>query len=295
MSTEEEKLKKIKEDYEKTKKTNSFEKKDTKALGEFVKKKNYFPSKEVEKIRLVTLDGKTIYDETGHFHVMKVNGKFETLYCPKHNDGEECPLCEKYETLIKSEDENQKKEAYQYKAKKYFMVKLLDRNKQEDLIKIWRIPFNSKGQGDMDKLIALYDSDSGLIHDLDTGRDIKITMTKNESGKYKPLGYIPLDKSPISQREENKLKIIEDYNSFTWRDVFMIYDVKEFWVKDENRFIKHKEYLQLLANGKFIAWDSLNKKMVIVNQKRDYVQPETVNNTSSNVPVTDDTDDNLPF
>ena len=47
-----------------------------------------------QTIRIMpTADGATPFEE-GHWHSIQVGGKWRKLYCAKHNDGEECPLCE---------------------------------------------------------------------------------------------------------------------------------------------------------------------------------------------------------
>lgn len=247
---------------------NDSEKVDYEVKKSFVKDKMFYPSKKDEEIiRILNTfqENKTPFDDIAYFHFIKIGYNYHTLYCPKHNDGEKCPLCEKSEKLSTAPTKEEKDKSYLWKAKKYYMVKILDTLEPYKGVKIWRIPHHSKGKGDYDKIIALY-GDWGILDDPYNGRNIKISMQpkQGKSNKYTPISIGPVpNTSPIAQQQENLEKIKNEVLSLHWKDVFTFYEKPNIFLKDESRFIPYDEYLNLFAQGRAPQWDGTNKKFFI--------------------------------
>ena len=164
-------------------------------------------------------DTETPFDE-GHWHYLKVGGKWRKIYCRKHNDGEECPLCNVTDELYQSWKDTGNKEdkelANQYKAKKFYIARLIDREKEDDGIKFWRFPHNYKGAGVFDKMIAVF-SEKGDISDAKEGRDLIINIGKDDRGNSVVSSIIHDDREPLGT-EEQVAEWISD--TMTWEDVF---------------------------------------------------------------------------
>jgi hypothetical protein len=86
-----------------------------------------------KRIRILpTTDGSSPFKEVW-YHEIQVDGQWVKLYDPGKNDGERSPLTEVYEELISTGKESDKKLATQYRPRKFYIVKLVDRNNEEDL------------------------------------------------------------------------------------------------------------------------------------------------------------------
>ena len=74
---------------------------------EQIEKRIYKPSTEVEEIRPIPISAtETDSYAEAWFHTVTVNGYTQKVYCPHHNDGQECPLCEKSKALLESQSTN---------------------------------------------------------------------------------------------------------------------------------------------------------------------------------------------
>jgi len=188
----------------------------------------------------------TPFDE-GHWHSVKVGGKWRKLYCRKHNDGEHCPLCEVSADLFKSWKETGNKAdkdlATQYSAKKFYLARVIDRSKEEDGIKFWRFPHNYKGEGILDKIIPLF-TKKGDITDPREGRDINLIMGRDNKGYTKVTSILSEDPGVLTDPKSTKAKEWMSEET-SWKDIYKAQPL---------------EYVQLIADGETPAWDkNLNK------------------------------------
>ncbi len=195
---------------------------------------------------LPTKDGTTPFKEA-KFHEIQVDGKYPKLYDPAQ-DGERSPLNEVKEGLEMSGVESDKILARDYRSKKFYIVKLIDRDHEEDGPKFYRFKHNGKGDGVLDKIIPIW-KNKGDITDVEQGRDLIITATLAKSGNGKDYttvsSIIPEDKGPL---HTDPAKIEEWLNhDLTWRDVYSK---------------KPVEYLEMIAKGETPKWSSDAKKWV---------------------------------
>lgn len=236
---------------------------------------------------------------------MSAGGKLKRgtkIYCPAHNDPKvektlpdgtkimvsaPCPICEKAKKIlatqnnsikgIRKEDltasqkdifENNKKiftEASKYEAKKFYILRGIDKGQEKDGVKFWRFKHNFKSQGTWDKLIPVLndfvDQNRVAFFDVNEGTDLSITVGETMSpgfGTYKTItaittrGKSPLNNDPIIVRQW-----LED--DITWKDV---YQPKKAKGVDEYRV------LELIAEGNMPYWDDSdqnNKHWVFPN------------------------------
>lgn len=235
------------------------------------------------KIRLLPIsatDGTVFFDITTHsLKVDKEVAKsgFKTYLClndPKTESKEECPICKKSRDLFEKGKEARNngdealakslfKEANSLKKKKTFIVRVIDREHEDEGVKFWRFNENSTGNGIYDKLMALYQTrkeeakedgeDNYSIFDLYNGKDIIVTATKSMipdgfGGTKEKVAYNITDsgnRKPLTKDIEKGNTWLTDTK--TWKDVYSN---------------KTADYLEIVANGKVPVYDKEEKKFV---------------------------------
>lgn len=208
-------------------------------------------------------------------HSLKVNKKisesgFKSFMCLNdehvNSDGRGCPLCEKSKQLFKeanaatndAEKSALVKSALQYKAKETFIVRVIEREHEDEGVKFWRFNAHSDGQGIYDKLMGLYDvrnkeslKDTGEpynIFDLVNGKDIVITLKPDMKGNKIRTAIEITDagrETPLSKDEKEVEMWVNDPK--TWSDMYSS---------------KSADYLQLIADGEIPFYDKDAKKWV---------------------------------
>jgi len=190
---------------------------------------------------LPTTDGSSPFKEVW-FHEIQVDGKFQKFYDPGKNDNERSPLNEVYEELMSTGKESDKELAKQYKSRKFYIVKVIDRDHEADGPKFWRFKHNYKNDGILDKIIPIW-RNKGDITDPTTGRDLIIELTKSKTpaGKeYTSVSTIMYeDQAPVHAEKEQANAWIND--ELTWLDVYSK---------------KPVEYLEAIARGETPKWDT---------------------------------------
>jgi hypothetical protein len=190
---------------------------------------------------LPTSDGSSPFKEVW-FHEIQVDGKWQKFYDPGKNDNERSPLSEVYEELMSTGRDADKELAKQYKPRKFYIVKLIDRDNEQDGVKFWRFKHNYKNEGILDKLIPIFRA-KGDVTDPTKGRDIILEMTKAKTPKGAAYTVIQTimydDPAPIHEDKEIADTWVND--ELTWADVYSK---------------KPVEYLEAIAKGETPRWDS---------------------------------------
>jgi hypothetical protein len=200
-----------------------------------------------KRIRILpTKDGASPFVEI-YFHEIQVDGKWVKLYDPKQ-EGKRSPLNEVKESLDATGIESDKELAKNYRARKFYIVKVIDRDHEADGPKFWRFKHNSKQEGILDKIFPIFRS-KGDITDPVTGRDLilTLTLTKSNAGKdYTAItSVIQEDVSPLHADKAVVEKWLAD--TLVWSDVYSK---------------KPEDYLEMVANGETPKWNNETKKWV---------------------------------
>ena len=251
--------------------------------------KKYFAAilKDTEKqgqriIRILpTTDGSSPFKEVW-FHEINVDGKWQKFYDPGKNDNERSPLNEVYEELISTGRESDKQLATQYRSRKFYIVKVIDRDNESDGVKFWRFKHNYKQEGILDKIIPIWKA-KGDVTDSDNGRDLILELTKAKTPKGATYTVIQTvmydDPSPTHTDTDTSNDWIN--NELTWEDVYSK---------------KPVEYLESIAKGETPRWDTDAGKYIYsdssvseislggsksINQVED---PQTNNNVDEELP-----------
>lgn len=262
-------------------------------------------------------DGRAFF--TINTHSLKVSqdiskSGFKSFIClddPNVNeDGETgvCPLCKKSKELYamadSCTDEFEKKDllrsAGQHRAKRTFIVRVIDRDHEDEGVKFWRFNEHRDGQGMYDQLMKLYTirnnesikSGNGPfnIFDLHNGKDMVISLrydpvNKKTSTSITDSGFV----SPLSTSEEQIEAWVGDTK--TWKDIYAS---------------KSVEYLSIIADGKVPYYDKTEGVWVAKDSQDEARQPnafaqQTESAAVKNEPfepkgyVSDEDDNDLPF
>ena len=187
-----------------------------------------------------------------YYHEMNVNGKYEKIHCTKLNDGGECKLCDAKDALYEDGSKKAKAMASSYTARKYYVVKGIDRDNEDHGVKFWRFKHKYTGDGVMDKLIPILKK-RGNIMDPREGRDIVITTNRNDKGWSVVTSIMAEDPSVLTDPKSPQAKEWMA-NEETWRDVYSV---------------KPVEFVNIVAEQKTPVWDSELKKFVAEEDKED--------------------------
>ena len=233
---------------------------------------------------LPTTDGSSPFKEVW-FHEVQLDGKWQKFYDPAKNDNERSPLNEVYEELMSTGKESDKQLATQYRSRKFYIVKVVDRDNEQDGVKFWRFKHNYKQEGILDKIIPIWKA-KGDITDPDNGRDLILELTKAKTPKGATYTVIQTvmydDPAPISKDTDQMADWVG--NEMTWEDVYSK---------------KPVEYLEALARGETQRWDSEKGGYAYSNNETSEV---SIGGTKS-VSITevadpqknDEVDEDLPF
>ena len=235
---------------------------------------------EERRIRILpTKDGSSPFVEV-KFHEVQVDGKWVKLYDPAQ-EGKRSPLNEVCEGLMMSGVDSDKELARNYRSRKFYIVKVIDRDHEADGVKFWRFKHNHKGDGVIDKIFPIF-RNKGDVTNPENGRDLilSLTLTKAGTGKeYTVINSVLNDDPSALHTDADVAKTWLD-DELTWSDVYSR---------------KSEDYLEMVARGEVPRWDTASSKWV-----SNLTTEETIGAPKSSTPVVDpqddaDVDSDLPF
>jgi hypothetical protein len=225
---------------------------------------------------LPTTDGSSPFKEVW-FHEMQVAGKWNKIYDPGKNDNERSPLNEIHDELMVTGKASDKELAKQYKARKFYIVKVIDKDAPEDGVKFWRFKHNYKNEGILDKIIPIWRA-KGDITDSEKGRDLILELTKAKTPKgieYTVIQTVMYDDpAPLHEDKETMDSWVKD--ELTWKDVYSK---------------KPVEYLEAIARGETPRWSQDLGKYVYGDDSGETTMGGTISDPQSG----DEPDGDLPF
>ena len=201
-----------------------------------------------KRIRVLpTKDGSSPFVEVW-YHEIQVNGQWVKLYDPEKNDNERSPLTEVYNELISTGKKEDKELASQYRSRLFYIVKVIDRDNEQDGVEFWRFKHNYKQEGVLDKILPIWKA-KGDVTDSEKGRDLIIELTKAKTPQGKEYTVVQTimydDPAPLHTDKEIMEGWLQD--ELTWKDVYSK---------------KPVEYLEAVAVGETPIWNSELKKYV---------------------------------
>jgi hypothetical protein len=235
---------------------------------------------EERRIRILpTKDGSSPFVEI-YFHEVQVDGKWVKLYDPKQ-EGKRSPLHEVYEGLMMTGVDSDKELARNYRSRKFYIVKVIDRDHEADGVKFWRFKHNHKGDGVIDKIFPIF-RNKGDVTNPENGRDLILSLALSKAGtgkEYTVINSVLNDDPSVLHTDADVAKTWLD-DELTWSDVYSK---------------KGEDYLEMVARGEVPRWDSTSNKWV-----SNMTAEETIGAPKSSTPVVDpqedeEADSDLPF
>jgi hypothetical protein len=235
---------------------------------------------EERRIRILpTKDGSSPFVEV-KFHEIQVDGKWIKLFDPAQ-EGLRSPLNEVHDALMQTGVESDREAARNYRSRKFYIVKVIDRDHEDDGVKFWRFKHNIKQEGVLDKIFPIF-RNKGDITNAETGRDLilSLALTKSGNGKeYTTINSIIPEDSGVLHTDADVAKTwLED--ELTWSDVYAK---------------KGEDYLELVARGEAPRWDSDQKRYVSSSTSDEVIASPKTSTPVVDPQEEDDIDGDLPF
>jgi len=265
MSNEKSALEAMLEQYEKNN-APKYEKKSEKVYD----LKNYFNTHIKDGVKSATKEIRILPAKNGspfvevHGHKVQIDGEWKTFACLKHEKDEPCPFCEAYEELRATGKEADKELAKKYKARQMYVVKVIDREREDEGVKFWRFNHDYRKEGVFDKIHGVLTAlkTNKNITDTENGRDLSISINRNQNNVPVVSAIVALDSTPLSEDSEKSAEWLADER--TWEDVYSV---------------KSYDYLEIIVKGGIPVWDKEEKK---------YVDKESLNSKSADSSMEDE-------
>jgi hypothetical protein len=265
--------------------------------------KNYFNTYIPESVKSGTKTIRILPSQNGspfvemYGHKVMIDSEWKTFPCLKHEKGEACPFCEARQELLATGKDSDKELAKKYNARLMYVVKVIDRDNEDEGVKFWRFNHDYSKGGVYDKLYAMITALKKDVTNPETGRDIVITISRNQNNVPIVSGIQALDPSVLSEDETKKAEWMADER--TWEDVYSVrtYDYLEIivrgytpvWDKEEKRFVAK----ELIKEDETKNTLESELTMGIENVKSN-IQAQLTTETTSPA-STDEDEDDLPF
>jgi hypothetical protein len=274
MSKEKSALDAMLEQYEKNN-APRFEKKNDKVYD----LANYFNTYIEKEIKSATKEIRILPSPDGspfvelHGHKIQLDGQWKTFPCLKHMKDEACPFCEAREALLATGEASDKELAKKYNARKMYVVKVIDRNAEEEGVKFWRFNHDYRKEGIFDKIHGVLTAlkTNRNITDTESGRDLAINIQRNQNGIPVVSSIVSQDSGLLTDDSVKKEEWLNDVR--TWEDVYSI---------------RTYDYLKIVVKGGFPIWDKDENGFVDRDAEKE-VSPEEdeitmgIDNVKSNI------------
>ena len=264
------------------------------------------------------IDGKRKFAIPVNIHSLKLSlnqnrqnkvakGGYKSFIClndhhVKDNLGKDgCPLCQKklkiFEEANGVDDVNEKKaickQAYSYDTKTSYIVRCIERGKEDEGIKFWRFNKHDDGSGPFDiikELWMTYHAAGRDIFDYKDGIDLILTLTKapkkNENSSEKTAIKIMADVMPKPLGTDEQIEMwVNDTKD--WKDMYRA---------------KSCDYLAIIADDKTPVFNPELKKFVpwVEENEKEKAEQEAAQELKEQPkptpqPVVEDQEEELPF
>jgi hypothetical protein len=213
--------------------------------------KNYFNTYIKEGVKSATKTIRILPAANGspfvemYGHKVQIDGEWKTLPCLKHEKDEPCPFCEAREALLSTGEDSDKELAKKYNARMMYVVKVIDRDHPEEGVKFWRFNHDYRKEGIYDKIIGVLNAIKKDVTNPETGRDLVLTINRNQNNVPVVSAVASLDPTPLSEDKEQAAQWLSDTR--TWEDVYSV---------------RSYDYLAIIVKGGTPVWDKENKCFV---------------------------------
>lgn len=217
-----------------------------------------------------------------YMHQVKVPKEVSTsgwksFVCPIHNKmGDACPFCttaDEARKLKNETDDKIKKESlgnveYLNRVKEMWIVRCIERGHEEDGVKFWLFSHSKKNDGVYNKIMNIFsrrldaakaNNKISNIFDLNEGKDLSITLTKDSNNKNVINVIDDDDKTPLSTDFDLAVSWINDTKK--WSDVYTL---------------KNYDYMSIIVGGGIPVYDKVLMKYIDKDEAKE--EAETAKN-----------------
>lgn len=268
-----------------------------------------------KQIRILPIDGQSKFWVEFYGHKAQVDGAWKTFPCLDKEENSECPFCQAKDIFLKryrdakaagdtaAADMN-KELVKKFSEKKMYILKVIERGKEDEGVKFWRFNHAYDKGGTLDKIMNAIKVVKHDVTDPETGRDLIINISRNQMKipVVQSISY-PLESTKLSDNEAKANEWLSDDR--TWRDVYSL---------------RNADYLDIVVRGytpvwskeqeKFVAKEKMVSENEIPSSKKEDPSSEiemgfnkeevnenvpVVDATQSTVKATEEEEDDLPF
>lgn len=251
-----------------------------------------------------------------YMHQVRVNKElspsgWKIFPCPsKNGNHSDCPFCEiaqesklaKLNATTEFDKKRYNDVEFANSPREMWIARVIERGHEEDGVKFWLFAHSKKGDGVFDKIFNIFqrrfekaakNGEYNNIFDLNAGKDLLITLTKDTNNKTVINITDDDEKTPLSNDYDLALKWLNDEKDWTSVYTFKPYDYMAIvaqggipvFNKDEKKFVD-KNVADKIAN------EEIEKQLTQV--PNDYLTLDTSNinlTPSNNVDITNYDDD----
>lgn len=222
-----------------------------------------------------------------HMHQVRVNKEvspsgWKTFPCPIKNDlGTSCPYCEtsaeakklKGTSVLEQEKKKYSDIEFANRAREMWIVRCIERGHEEDGVKFWLFSNSKKGDGVYDKIYNIFQqrynkaAEQGKynnIFDLNEGKDLLITLTRDTNGKTVINVTDDDEKTPLSSDYDKAASWVNDTKK--WNEVYTI---------------KPYDYMSIVMCGGVPVFDKEKGCYVDRDERNNQIEAEIEKNLST--------------
>lgn len=210
-----------------------------------------------KQIRILPIDGQNKFWVEFYGHKAQVDGSWKTFPCLDKEEGSECPFCQAKDIFLKryrdakaagdtaAADMN-KELVKKFSEKKMYILKVIERGKEDEGVKFWRFNHSYDKGGTLDKIMNAIKVVKHDVTDPETGRDLIINISRNQMKipVVQSVSY-PLESTKLSEDENQTNEWLSDDR--TWRDVYST---------------RNYDYLDIVVRGYTPVWSKEQEKFV---------------------------------
>tara|TARA_R110001592_G_scaffold5125_2_gene28396 strand:- start:2841 stop:3782 length:942 start_codon:yes stop_codon:yes gene_type:complete len=210
-----------------------------------------------KQIRILPIDGQSKFWVEFYGHKAQVDGAWKTFPCLDKEENSECPFCEAKDLFLKRYREAKaagdtaladmnKELVKKFSEKKMYILKVIERGKEDEGVKFWRFNHAYDKGGTLDKIMNAIKVVKHDVTDPETGRDLIINISRNQMKIpiVQSISY-PLESTKLSNDETQANEWLSDDR--TWRDVYSL---------------RNSDYLDIVVRGYTPVWSKEQEKFV---------------------------------
>lgn len=268
-----------------------------------------------KQIRILPIDGQSKFWVEFYGHKAQVDGAWKTFPCLDKEENSECPFCQAKDIFLKRYREAKsagdtaladmnKELVKKFSEKKMYILKVIERGKEDEGVKFWRFNHAYDKGGTLDKIMNAIKVVKHDVTDPETGRDLIINISRNQMKIpiVQSISY-PLESTKLSDDEAQANKWVSDDR--TWRDVYslrnsdyldiVVRGYTPVWSKEQEKFVAKEKMVSENEIPSSKKEDPSSEIEMGFNKKEVNENVPVVDATQSTVKVIEEEEDDLPF